>query len=144
MPRYTEHKILPYAPEDVFDLVADIAKYPEFLPWCLGARIRSRDGDVITADLIIGWKLIRETFTSRVTLTRPDKIHVDYIDGPMRYMHNDWRFSKTPAGACAIDFEVDFEFKSRTLERVMGVFFGEAVRRMVGAFEERASEKLSK
>ena len=144
MPRYTERKILPYAPEDVFDLVADVAKYPEFLPWCLAARIRSNDGNVIIADLVIGWKLIRETFTSRVTLTRPDKIHVDYIEGPMRYLHNDWTFTHTAEGHCAIDFVVDFEFKSKSLQAVMGVFFGEAVRRMVGAFEERAKATLSK
>ncbi len=142
MPRYRERKVLPYAPEDVFDLVADISKYPEFLPWCLASRITRRDGDVLYADLVIGWKLIRETFTSKVTLKRPLEIHVDYIDGPMRYMNNHWKFERTPSGQCSVDFLVDFEFKSKSLQAVMGVFFNEAVRRMVGAFEAQARATL--
>ncbi len=142
MPRYTEHKILPYAPEDVFDLVADVARYPEFLPWCIGARVTKHEGDVLYADLIIGWKMVRETFTSRVSLTRPGRIHVDYIEGPMRYMNNEWTFTRTANGYCAIDFVVDFEFKSKSLQAIMGVFFNEAVRRMVSAFEERAQAVL--
>jgi coenzyme Q-binding protein COQ10 len=141
MPKYEEKKILPYAPEQLFDLVMDIEQYPDFLPWCIGARIVKREGDIVTADLVIGWKLIREKFRSKVTLTRPTAIHVDYLEGPMRYMRNDWRF--TPhANGTDLQFLVDFEFRSRALEMVMGVFFNEAARRMVSAFEERARQNL--
>ena len=142
MPRYSENKLLPYAQADVFDLVADIGKYPEFLPWCIDSRVTRREGDVVYADLVIGWKLIRESFTSKVILTRPDSIHVDYVDGPMRYMVNDWTFTATDTGQCAVDFKVDFEFKSRSLQMLMGVFFNEAAHRMVGAFEQRARQTL--
>ncbi len=142
MPRYTERKTLPYAPEQLFDLVADIEKYPEFLPWCLGARITRREGDTVHADLIIGWKLIREKFASRVTLVRPGSIHVDYLDGPMRYMNNDWRFEAAPNGGCTIDFLVDFEFKSKALQLVMAALFNEVAHRMVSAFEARAQKVL--
>ena len=142
MPRYSERKILPYAPEDVFDLVADIGKYPEFLPWCLAARVTKREGNIVYADLVIGWKLIRETFTSKVTLTRPGEIHVDYIDGPMRYMNNQWKFAPMTNGHCQVDILVDFEFKSKSLQAVMGVLFNEAARRMVSAFEARALKVL--
>ena len=138
MPRFTEQRVLPYSREQLFDLVADIGKYPDFLPWCLAARVTKQDESVVLADLVIGWRLVREKFSSRVTMTRPAELRVDYLDGPMRYMFTNWQFKEAAGGGCQIDFIVDFEFKSRSLQMLMGVFFNEAVRRMVTAFEDRA------
>jgi coenzyme Q-binding protein COQ10 len=137
VPTHAEKKFLPYTPEELFDLVADIERYPEFLPWCVGTRIRSRDGNVIVADMIIGYKAFRERFTSRVTLTRPTSIDVEYSEGPFKYLQNHWLFVPHDAGT-TIDFFVDFEFRSRILQALIGVVFGEAVRIMVNAFERRA------
>lgn len=140
MATHAEKRVLPYRPDQLFDLVAGVEHYPEFLPWCLGARIRSRRDNVIIADLIIGFKGIRESFTSRVTLdTAAMRIYVAYLDGPFRYLNNHWIFNEMPDGSCEIDFCVDFEFRSRILQRVIGVLFNEAVRRMVSAFEARAA-----
>jgi coenzyme Q-binding protein COQ10 len=139
MPTHAECRVLPYTPEQLFDLVADIERYPEFLPWCQGARIRERQPRLVVADLIIGFKMFRERFTSRVELNPPQRIDVTYTEGPFRYLSNYWIFDKVPEG-CRIDFFVDFEFKSRVLQKVMEVLFGEAVRRMVGAFEGRARD----
>ena len=139
MPTHAEQRVLPYRPEQLFDLVADIERYPEFLPWCVAARIRKRVGDLIEADLVIGFKMIRERFTSRVQLDRPGhRIDVAYAEGPFRYLNNHWIFEPTPDGTCRIDFYVDFEFRSPLLKRIIGVLFNEAVRRMVAAFESRA------
>jgi coenzyme Q-binding protein COQ10 len=138
MPTHAEKRTLPYRPDQLFDLVAEIERYPEFLPWCRAARIRKREGDVIFADLVIGWKMIRESFTSRVTLKRPGRIDVSYHEGPFKYLNNHWTFEPLPDGGCRIDFYVDFEFRSRVLQKLIGVLFNEAVRRMVHAFEERA------
>jgi len=138
MPTHAEKRTLPYRPDQLFDLVAEIERYPEFLPWCRAARIRKREGDVIFADLVIGWKMIRESFTSRVTLQKPGRIDVSYHEGPFKYLNNHWTFEPLPGGGCCIDFYVDFEFRSRVLQKLIGVLFNEAVRRMVHAFEERA------
>ncbi|WP_193170610.1 type II toxin-antitoxin system RatA family toxin [Nisaea nitritireducens] len=140
MPTHAEQRVVPFTPEQLFDLIADIQRYPEFLPWCVGARIRKRDGSRIVADLVIGYKLIRERFTSTVTLS-PDRnrIDVEYTDGPFKYLNNHWVFEPHPEG-CLIDFYVDFEFRSKMLQKIIEVFFNEAVRRMVGAFEARAHE----
>lgn len=139
MATHAEKRVLPYCPEQLFDLVAGVEKYPEFLPWCIGARIRNRNENVIVADLIIGFRGVRESFTSRVTLDRPGmRIDVTYLDGPFRYLNNHWIFNETPNGACEIDFFVDFEFRSRILQKLIGALFNEAVRRMVSAFETRA------
>ena len=140
MPTHAEKRVLPYTPEQMYDLVADIEKYPEFLPWCLAARIRKRDGNVVYADLIIGFKMIRERFTSRVELNPPDRINVAYSEGPFSYLNNHWIFSPTESGGCLIDFYVDFEFRSKMLQKIIGVLFNEAVRRMVAAFETRARQ----
>src|SRR5712691_10028184 len=137
MPTHAEQRILPYTPEQLFALVADIERYPEFLPWCVGARIRERKPGLIVADLIIGFRLFRERFTSRVALDPPRRIDVAYSEGPFRYLNNHWVFEPAPGG-CRIDIFVDFEFKSRLLQKVIALVFGEAVRRMVGAFEARA------
>ena len=142
MPVHAEQKFLPFTPEQLYALVADIEKYPQFLPWCVGARIRERREREVIADLVIGFKMIREKFTSRVTLTPPSegtapRIDVAYIDGPMRHMSNKWVFNAHPGGTM-IDFHVDFEFRSKILETLIGALFGEAVKRMVNAFEARA------
>jgi coenzyme Q-binding protein COQ10 len=140
MPTHAEQRVVPFAPEQLFDLIADIQRYPEFLPWCVGARIRKRDGNRIVADLVIGYKLIRERFTSTVTLSpEQNRIDVEYTDGPFKYLNNHWVFEPHPEG-CLIDFYVDFEFRSKMLQKIIEVFFNEAVRRMVGAFEARAHE----
>ncbi len=140
MPTHAERRHLPYRADQLFDLVADVARYPEFLPWCTGARIRERRDNVIIADLLIGFRMIRERFTSRVTLNRPDRIDVAYSEGPFRYLENHWLFEEQADGSCVIDFYVDFEFRSRVLQRLIGALFNEAVRRMVGAFEGRARQ----
>jgi coenzyme Q-binding protein COQ10 len=137
VPTHAEKKRLPYTPAEMFDLVADIERYPEFLPWCVGTRIRSRDGGLVVADMIIGYKMFRERFTSRVTMNHPDRIDVEYSEGPFKYLQNHWIFEPDGRGTC-IDFFVDFEFKSRILQAMIGVVFGEAVRIMVNAFEKRA------
>ncbi|MGE5269245.1 MAG: type II toxin-antitoxin system RatA family toxin [Thiohalocapsa sp.] len=139
MPTHAEQRVLPYTPEQLYALVADVERYPEFLPWCVGARIRERRSDLIVADLIIGFKMFRERFTSSVRLDPPQRIDVTYTEGPFRYLNNHWVFERVPGG-CRIDFFVDFEFKSRLLQRVIEVLFGEAVRRMVAAFEHRAAQ----
>lgn len=137
MPTHAERRVLPYAPEQLFDLVADVEKYPDFLPWCLAARIRSRTDTVIVADLVIGFKMFRERFTSRVTLERPGRIAVEYVEGPLRHLNNEWRFSPHPKG-CELDFSVEFEFRSKVLQTLIGALFDQAFQRMVAAFEARA------
>jgi len=137
MPSHKEERFLPFKPEQLFDLVADIERYPEFLPWCVGARINRREGNVVYADLMVGFKMLREKFTSKVTLMRADRIEVEYLDGPFRYLKNQWLFLPKDDG-CVIDFYIDFEFRSRVLRKIMQPLFHEAVRRMVSAFETRA------
>ena len=140
MPTHAEQRILPYTPEQLFDLVAAVDKYPEFLPWCVGSRINSREGNVILADLVIGFKMFREKFTSRVTLDKENmRIDVEYMDGPFRYLNNHWIFEDRPEG-CNIDFFVDFEFRSMLLQKTIGMLFNEAVQRMIAAFESRAHD----
>jgi coenzyme Q-binding protein COQ10 len=139
MPTHTEKKVLPYTPEQLYALVADIERYPEFLPWCVAARIRRREGDVLYADLMIGFRMVRERFTSKVVLG-DDRIDVTYSEGPFKYLTNHWIFQPAPDGGCLIDFFVDFEFRSKVLQKIIGVLFNEAVRRMVAAFETRARE----
>jgi coenzyme Q-binding protein COQ10 len=140
MPTHAEQRLLPYTAEQLFDLVADVERYPDFLPWCLGARVRERQDNIIVADLLIGFRMVRERFTSRIVLDRPQRIDVSYTEGPFRYLNNHWIFEPQPDGGCLIDFYVDFEFRSRMLQKIIGVLFNEAVRRMVGAFETRARD----
>lgn len=139
MPTHAERRVLPYSPQQLFDLVAGIESYPEFLPWCVGARIRKREGNVLLADMIIGFKMFRERFTSRVVLDPPGRIDVSYTEGPFRHLTNHWLFLPHGDGETLIDFYVDFEFRSRVLKAAIGVLFNEAVRRMIGAFESRAA-----
>lgn len=140
MPTHAERRSLPYTPEQMFDLVAGVDKYPQFLPWCIASRITKREGDIFYADLVIGYKMVRERFSSRVTAIRPDEVRVEYMSGPMRHLNNRWRFERNPDGTCTIDFFVDFEFKNPMLQKLITVFFHEAVKRMVGSFEARAAE----
>lgn len=140
MSTHAEKRLLPYSPEQLFDLVADVARYPEFLPWCVGTRIRSQEGETIVADVVIGFKMFRERFVSEVTLDRPRRIDVAYREGPFRYLNNHWIFEPAAGGACEIDFYVDFEFRSRLMQKMIGAVFNEAVKIMVSAFEKRARE----
>ena len=137
MATHAERRALSYTPDQMFALVADVEHYPDFLPWCRAARITRRDGNVIHADLVIGFKMFRERFSSKVTLIPPHQIHVDYVKGPMRHLNNHWRFEPHEKG-CLIDFHVDFELRSALLDAAIGLLFHEAARRMVSAFEARA------
>lgn len=135
---HAEKRVVPHRPEELYALVADVRRYPEFLPWCMAARIREQDERALSADLIIGFQMFRERFTSHVELNPETlEINVRYAEGPFRYLSNSWRFLPHKDG-CEIDFYVDFEFNSRLLQSVIETLFTEAVRRMVKAFEERA------
>jgi len=140
MPTHAEKRVLPYTPQQLFELVADVEKYPEFLPWCIGLRIREKQDDLVVADMIIGYKMFRERFTSRVEINRPDRINVKYAEGPFKYLDNHWVFGSHDDGGCLLDFYVDFEFRSSLLQHAINVVFNKAVQKMVGAFEARAKE----
>ena len=139
MPTHADKRLVPYSPGQLFDLVADVGKYPRFLPWCVAARVRSRTDVEMVADMTIGFGPFRETFTSRVALERPYKLNVSYENGPFRFLHNRWEFIPRDGGT-EVDFFVDFEFRSRILQAAIGLVFHEAVRRMVDAFLKRARE----
>jgi coenzyme Q-binding protein COQ10 len=138
MPTHAERRVLPFTPEQLFDVVADIEKYPEFLPWCIATRIRRREGNVIHADMVIGFKMFRERFSTKDVLDPPRRIDVSYHDGPFKHLNNHWIFEPHGEGHCELDFYIDFEFHSRLFQKMMGVVFNEAVRIMVSAFEKRA------
>ena len=138
MPRHSEKRNLPYSPEEMFDLVADVGRYQEFLPWVAATRIRSNSDTLVVADLVVGFRSLKETFTSRVEKQRPRHITVDYVEGPLKYLKNDWEFTPDGKGGTDIDFCVDFAFKSRIFETIAGQMFDRALRRMIAAFEERA------
>ena len=142
MPTHSETRPLPYTAQQMYDLVADVASYPQFLPWTAAARIKSTEdkGDhmVMDADLVISFKVFRERFTSRVVLWPQDhKIDTEYLDGPFKYMKSNWSFKDTDAG-CEVSFFVDFEFRNAILQKIIGVVFNEAMQRVVKAFEKRA------
>jgi coenzyme Q-binding protein COQ10 len=137
MPRHTETRILPYTPEQVFDLVADVGSYQQFLPWVAATRIRSNGESEMIADLVVGFGALKETFTSKVRKARPGSIDIDYVEGPLKYLHNSWKFRAVPGGT-EVDFCVDFAFRNRLFEAIAGQMFDRALRRMIGAFEERA------
>ena len=122
----------------MFDLVADVKRYPEFLPWVAATRIRSDSETTMVADLVVGFKAIKESFTSRVNKQRPTDIKLDYVEGPLKYLHNNWHFTPDGKGGTEIDFCVDFAFRSRIFESLAGQMFDRALRRMIGAFEDRA------
>ncbi len=145
MPKHSETKRLPYTARQMYDLVADVASYPKFLPWNSAARIRSRrpvagGGELMEADLVISFKVFRERFGSRVTLwPEQGRIETEYLDGPFRYMRSNWAFRDIPGG-CEVDFDVDFEFRNAILQGIIGVVFNDAMLRIVRAFERRAAE----
>lgn len=139
MPRHSETKHLPYTPEQLFDLVADVARYDEFLPWVVAVRVRSSSETETVADLVVGFNAFKERFTSRVVKERPERICVDYVEGPLKYLHNEWRFEPSADGGTTVHFSVDFAFKSRLFEALAGTMFDRALRRMTGAFEQRAA-----
>ncbi|PSC06354.1 ubiquinone-binding protein [Alsobacter soli] len=144
MPSFRTTRRVKHTPADMFDLVADVEKYPLFLPLCEGLKVRRRSQsgegvEVLVADMTVGYKAIHETFTSRVTLDRPRlKILVEYVDGPFRHLENRWSFQADPAG-CVIEFYINYEFRSRTLGLLMGAMFERAFRKFAEAFEERAN-----
>lgn len=142
MPTHAERKTLPYKAVQMYELVADIEKYPQFLPWCKGCRVKRTENQnrVKYADLIIGYKMFQEHFGSKVTLSPYSGIRVEYLQGPLKYLSNQWIFIQNGDGSCTIDFYVDFEFHNPFFKQVMGLFFNEAVRRMVAAFEDRARQ----
>jgi len=142
MPKHEESRFLPYQPEQMFDLVADVGSYPEFLPWCSAARVRKvtpiEGGEEMLADLVIGFQVFRERFGSRVELYREaGHIRTEYLDGPFKYMVSNWRFAQAEGG-CDVQFDVDFEFRNIILQKAGGLFFYEAMQRIVKAFEKRA------
>ena len=139
MPRHSETRHLPYTPEQLFDLVADVARYDEFLPWVVAVRVRSSSEAETVADLVVGFNAFKERFTSRVRKQKPDAITVDYIEGPLKYLHNEWRVEVAAGGGTDVHFSVDFAFKSRLFETLAGAMFDRALRRMIGAFEQRAA-----
>jgi coenzyme Q-binding protein COQ10 len=140
MPTHAEKRHLPYSQKQLFDLVAEVERYPEFLPWCKACRITKQEGNVFFADLVVRFKVFTERFVSKVTLHPDELVDVEYINGPFRYLNNHWRFIPQEDGSCVIDFYVDFEFRSKMLQAVIGLLFNEAVSRMVAAFEARARE----
>ncbi len=141
---HIEKKVLPYTPEQMFALVAAVDEYHKFAPWCVASRINKRESEsVFYADLVVGYKMFRERFSSKVMLEKasehaPGAIDIEYLRGPLKHLKNHWRFIREPDGSCLIDFSVEFEFKNRALQGLSQVFFQEVIRRMVGAFEERA------
>jgi len=138
MPRHTETRHLPFTPEQLFDLVADVGRYQEFLPWVAAVRIRSDSEIETVADLVVGFRALKETFTSRVHKRRPHEIEIDYVEGPLKYLHNTWKFRPDGQDGTLLDFCVDFAFRSRIFEAIAGQMFDRALRRMIGAFEDRA------
>ncbi|WP_284163037.1 type II toxin-antitoxin system RatA family toxin [Frigidibacter sp. SD6-1] len=144
MPSHAEKRVLPWSADEMFALVADVARYPEFLPWTAAARIRSREAradgsEMLEADLVISFKVFRERFGSRVVLYPAERrIETDYLDGPFRHLHSRWCFRPLETSGCEVDFSVDFEFRSAILQAVIGLVFDEAMRKVVRAFEARA------
>ena len=148
MPTHSEKRHIAYSAQEMYDLVADVASYPAFLPWTAAARVRSRvpftnadgfGGEVMEADLVISFKVFRERFGSRVTLFPCERrIETEYLDGPFKYMKSTWRFTDAPGGGCEVDFFVDFEFRNALLQGIIGLVFNDAMQRVVRAFERRA------
>lgn len=144
--RHIEQKRLPYTAKQMFVLVAEVDKYKEFAPWCVASRIKSRESDsIFYADLVVGYKMFRERFTSKVfarapKADAPGEIYIEYLRGPLKQLKNKWVFTEAEDGSCVIDFNVEFEFNNSMLQGIAQVFFQEIVKRMVSAFEARAQE----
>lgn len=140
MPSIHEVRRLPYSAEQMFDLVADVDRYPEFLPWVAATRVRSDSDTEMVADMLVAFKALREKFASRVEKRRPEVIKVHYIDGPLSDLDNLWRFKPVGPAACEVDFRVDFRFRNALFEKLAGQYIDRAFRKMVSAFESRAAE----
>ena len=144
MPAFTTKRRVRHSAADMFDLVADVERYPEFVPLCRDLKVRQREVkgegvEVVVADMTVAYKLVREAFRSRVTLDRPNsQILVEYLEGPFSHLENRWTFRSTGEGACEVEFYIDYEFRSRTLGLLMGAMFDAAFRRFAAAFEQRA------
>ncbi len=138
MPGIREVRHMRYSAEQMFDLVADVARYGEFLPWVVATRVRSDNETEMVADMLIGFNALREKFTSRVEKRRAERIKVHYVDGPLRDLDNVWTFAACKDGGCEVDFSVEFTFRNAVFERLAGQYFDRAFRRMVNAFEARA------
>jgi coenzyme Q-binding protein COQ10 len=138
MPHHHERRELPFSAEQMYDLVADVRNYPEFLPWVNAMRVTSDTEDELIADMIVGFKSLRETFSSRVLKQPKTRIEVDYLDGPMKHLHNVWTFEPKSDGGCFVEFTVDFSFRNKMFEAMAGQFFDAALRKMTGAFITRA------
>jgi coenzyme Q-binding protein COQ10 len=157
MPSHSETRIVPYSSGQLFELVMDIERYPEFLPWCIGARINDFSANDLDADVVIGYKMFREKFSSRVHFTRPGakapnensgrgasgEIEVEYLKGPMRHLHNKWVFTDLKQNQCQVEFYVDFSLKTKVFESIVDQFFHRALVKMIDAFELRAVELYS-
>ena len=140
MPGIREKRRLPYSQEQMFDLVADVGSYGEFLPWVVATRVRSDSETEMVADMLVGFKAIREKFTSRVVKQRPEHLEVFYVDGPLKDLDNNWTFTPTEDGGCEIDFCVAINLRNAVFEALAGQYFDRAFRKMVQAFEDRADE----
>lgn len=139
MLQHVEQKILPYSKEQMFDLVAAVDQYKEFAPWCVASRINRWEGNnVFYADLVVGYNMFRERFSSKVILEPHDRLTIEYMSGPLKHLTNEWKFSANDDGSCTIDFSVTFEFKNMILQALAKKFFNEVVKRMVASFETRA------
>ena len=139
MPAIREVCTMPYSAEQMFDLVADVSRYGEFLPWVVATRVQSDTEHQMVADMLVGFKSLREKFTSRIEKQRPGRIEVHYLDGPMRDLDNIWLFRPLGPGACEVDFSVSFTFRNALFETLAGQYFDRAFRKMVAAFEMRAA-----
>lgn len=140
MPSIQEVRRLPWSAEQMFDLVADVGRYGEFLPWVVATRVKSDSETEMVADMLVGFSAIREKFTSRVVKARPGELRVHYVDGPLRDLDNVWRFRADGPDACEIDFSVSFSFRNALFEKLAGQYFDKAFRKMVAAFETRAEQ----
>ncbi|OYU37262.1 type II toxin-antitoxin system RatA family toxin [Novosphingobium sp. PASSN1] len=141
MPVINQQRHLAWSAQEMYDLVADVKRYPEFLPWVVATRIKSDSETEMVADMMVGFSALREKFTSRVHKDRPRRIAVEYLDGPLKRLSNTWVFADAEDGGCVIDFNVDFTFRSAIFEALAGQYLDRAFRKMVAAFETRA-EKL--
>lgn len=140
MPKHHETRILPYTPGDMFILVADVERYPQFLPWCLDLHLRGREKDTLWAEMTVGYRFVRERFYSKILLDSPHHIEIMYLGGPLRHLSNHWNFAPGPNGCgCRIDFAIDFAFKNPLFERLSEALFTTLFTRMVAAFERRAA-----
>ena len=140
MPTHNENRVLPFSAEQMYALVLDVANYPEFLPWCVATRVKSKDASdngQMVADMAVGFKLVKERYSSRISFEAPDHIHVTDIGGPFKHLETDWRF-RSHADGCEVDFNIDFAFSSTLLESVMGGLFTDAAHKMMQAFVTRA------